>query len=81
MSEAELREAVHDGDLSLWKQALYWVNEERYVTCSPDLKEATTNDLPPVAQWEYVGTMRFSQIPESVRANAIISNLSRPPPD
>lgn len=81
MSEAELREAVHDGDLSLWQQALYWVHEERYTTCSPALREATTNDLPPVAQWEYVSTMRFSQIPESVRANAIISNLSRPPPD
>jgi hypothetical protein len=80
MSEAELREVVTDGDLSLWKQALYWVHEERYVTCSPDLKETTDNEYPPVAQWEYVGTMRFSQIPESVRNNAIVSNLSRPPP-
>jgi hypothetical protein len=80
MSESELKEVVNSGDLSLWKQALYWVHEERYVTCSPDLKETTDNEYPPVAQWEYVGTMRFSQIPESVRNDALIATSSRPPP-
>lgn len=71
---ADLRERIEDGDLSLWKQALYWATERRYMTCSPSLRPTDDAgdglDLPHVTTWEFVGVARYEQIPAHVRQSA-----------
>jgi len=70
----DLRARLDAGDLSLWKQALYWATERQYVTCSPSLRE--TDDagddggLPHITQWQFVGTARYDEIPAHVRQSA-----------
>lgn len=82
MTETQLRNEVESGNVHLWKQALYWVHEERYITCSPCLKESNDDDdgLPHVTEWEYIGSARFHQIPNSVVENAVIGRRGAPPP-
>ena len=71
---ADLRARLDAGDLSLWRQALYWATERQYVTCSPSLRE--TDDagddggLPHITQWQFVGTARYDEIPAHVRQSA-----------
>lgn len=72
---ADLRARLDAGDLSLWKQALYWATERQYVTCSPSLRDTDTADaddggLPHITQWQFVGTARYSEIPAHVRQSA-----------
>jgi len=69
LDESELWEKVEDGDLRMWRHALFWVTQKQYVSCSESLRESDDgdgDDLPYAPEWEYVGTMRFDQIPESV---------------
>ena len=74
---AELRDLLEAGDLSLWKQALYWATESRYITCSPSLKSTDSDDgdgdsdpLPHIKRWQFVGTARYDEIPAHVRQSA-----------
>jgi hypothetical protein len=70
---SDLRERIEAGDLSLWKQALYWATERRYMTCSPSLRDtddAGDGDLPHVTTWEFVGVARYDEIPAHVRQSA-----------
>lgn len=77
---SELREKVESGDVSLWRQALYWATEKQYYTCSPSLRESKDGDtLPHISQWEFVGTAEYQNIPAHVRDNAIVAD--KPPPD
>ena len=79
---ADLRERVEDGEISAWRQALYWATERQYYTCSPSLKRSTSGDgdgLPHVSTWEFVGTAEYHQIPAHVRQAASFGD--RPPPD
>jgi len=44
----ELRDRVANGDLSLWRQALYWATERQYVSHGSSLREETDREsLPP----------------------------------
>ena len=77
---ADLRGRLEDGDVSAWRQALYWATERRYYTCSPTLKPATSggDDLPHVTTWRFVGTAEYHEIPAHVRQGATFGD--RPPP-
>ena len=79
-SAAELKDRLEDGDLSLWRQALYWATESRYYSCSPSLKRprGDGDDLPHVTTWRFVGTAEYNQIPAHVRRAASFGD--RPPP-
>jgi len=75
----ELRDRVEDGDLSAWRQALYWATERQYYTCSPSLKRSTPDDdLPHVPVWEFVGVAEYADLPGHVRRRATFTD--RPPP-
>jgi hypothetical protein len=72
---ADLQDRLDDGDLSGWKQSLYWATERQYVTCSPSLK-ATDDDgdgddgdpeLPHITKWQFIGVSRYEDIPAHVR--------------
>ena len=79
---SDLRGRVEDGEISAWRQALYWVTERQYYTCSPSLKRSTSGDgdgLPHVSTWRFVGTAEYHQIPAHVRQAASFGD--RPPPD
>ena len=79
---AELRERVEDGEISAWRQALYWATERQYYTCSPSLKPSRGDDgdgLPHVSTWSFVGVAEYHQIPAHVRQAATFAD--RPPPD
>ena len=81
-SAAELRDSLEDGEISLWRQALYWATESRYYSCSPSLKASRGgegDDLPHVTTWRFVGTAEYNQIPAHVRQAATFGD--RPPPD
>ena len=80
-SAAELRDSLEDGEISLWRQALYWATESRYYSCSPSLKASRGgegDDLPHVTTWRFVGTAEYNQIPAHVRQAASFGD--RPPP-
>ena len=80
-SAAELRDSLEDGEISLWRQALYWATESRYYSCSPSLKASRGgegDDLPHVTTWRFVGTAEYNQIPAHVRRAASFGD--RPPP-
>jgi hypothetical protein len=52
----DVRDAAESGDVSLWRQALYWATERQYYSCSSSLKPDTDdNRLPHITQWEFVG--------------------------
>jgi hypothetical protein len=75
MDESELWEAVEDGDIELWRHALFWVTQKQYVSCSGSLKESESDDgdeLPYVPEWEYVGTAKYEQIPRHIIENATV---------
>jgi hypothetical protein len=79
MDAGDLRDAVEDGDISLWRQALYWATERQYCSCSPSLKDTDDGDsLPFVKRYEFVGVAQYRDIPAHVRRDAAI--LDRPPP-
>jgi hypothetical protein len=74
-----LEDRVESGDISLWRQCLYWATERQYFTCSPSLKEPTeSGDLPHVSVWRFVGCAKYRDIPAHVRRNATFAD--RPPP-
>jgi hypothetical protein len=76
---ADLRDRLEDGDISAWRQALYWATERRYYTCSPSLKRSTPDDdLPHVPVWEFVGVAEYADLPAHVRQGATFGD--RPPP-
>ena len=79
-SAAELKDRIEDGEISLWRQALYWATESRYYSCSPSLKASRDgdDDLPHVTTWRFVGTAEYNQIPAHVRQSATFGD--RPPP-
>ena len=68
----ELRDRLDDGDVHLWRQALYWATERQYYTCSPSLRATDNGDdaLPHVTEWEFVGVARLEQIPSHVAQSA-----------
>jgi hypothetical protein len=79
MDAGDLVDAVEDGDLELWRQALYWATERQYYSCSPSLKDSGDSDgLPHVKRYEFVGVAQYRDIPAHVRRDAAI--LDRPPP-
>ena len=79
MDAGDLRDAVEDGDISLWRQALYWASERQYCSCSPCLKDSGDSDGPPhVKRYEFVGVAQYRDIPAHVKRDAAI--LDRPPP-
>jgi len=72
------------GDLD-WRVALYWAygRQARVVTRSPSLRESPGDDLAPIKKWEYVGTARLEEMPQSVVSRAIVRTASGgtiPPP-
>ena len=73
LDESELWELVESGDLDLWRHALFWVTQKRYVSCSESLRESDDgDDLPYAPAWEYVGTMGFEQVPSYVLEKATV---------
>jgi hypothetical protein len=79
MDAGDLVDAVEDGDLELWRQALYWATERQYCSCSPSLKDSGDSDgLPHVKRYEFVGVAQYRDIPAHIRRDAAI--LDRPPP-
>ncbi len=79
MDAGELREAAESGDVSYWRQALYWATGRQHVSCSPSLKDSGDSDgLPHVKRYEFVGVAQYRNIPAHVRRDAAI--LDRPPP-
>jgi hypothetical protein len=78
----DVRDAAESGDVSLWRQALYWATERQYYSCSPSLKPDTDdNRLPHVTVWEFVGVAQYRELPGHVRANARVLARGWPPPD
>jgi len=82
MSERQLVDHVASDDLDLWEQSLYWVHECQYVSCSPSLKDESSDDseLPHVTRWEYVGSARYNQIARGVLERATVYNRGGCPP-
>lgn len=79
MDAGDLRDAVGDGDISLWRHALYWATGRQYCSSSPSLKDSGDSDgLPHVKRYEFVGVAQYRDIPAHVRRDAAI--LDRPPP-
>jgi hypothetical protein len=79
MDAGDLRDAVEDGDLSLWRHALYWATGRQYCSCSGYLKDSGDSDgLPHVKRYEFVGVAQYRDIPAHIRRDAAI--LDRPPP-
>ena len=76
----DLQERLKNGDVSLWRQALYWATERQYYTCSPSLRksDAVDSGLPHVTVWEFVGVCRYRDIPAHVRESATFD--VEPPP-
>jgi hypothetical protein len=78
----DVRDAAESGDVSLWRQSLYWATERQYYSCSPSLKPDTDDEgLPHITQWEFVGVAEYRDIPGHVRANATVLSRGWPPPD
>jgi hypothetical protein len=76
---SELQDMVGSGDVSLWRQVLYWAYEKQYLSYSNSLKESKDDgELTDIKQWDYVGTAEYKQIPTQVRRNAIVVNKSQP---
>ena len=79
---ADLRGRVENGEISAWRQALYWATERQYYTWSPSLKPSRGDDgdgLPHVSTWSFVGVAEYHEIPAHVRQAATFGD--RPPPD
>lgn len=77
---ADLRDRLQGGDLSLWRQSLYWATDRRYYSCSPSLRRPTAGDSGDSATtWVFVGVAEYNQIPGHVRDNMRFH--TRPPPD
>jgi hypothetical protein len=81
----ELRDRLDDGDLSLWRQALYWATERQYYTCSHSLKQSTADSDDGKGsgwtEWEFIGVRQYDEIPGSVRLEATQPFYTvRPPP-
>jgi hypothetical protein len=77
----ELRDHVESGDVTPWRQVLYWATERRYFTCSPSLRETDGDGgdgLPTVKQWEFIGTAVYSDIPAHIKQEATF-NVDPPP--
>jgi hypothetical protein len=80
----ELQERLDDGDLSLWRQALYWATERQYVTCSTSLKErdCASDDgdetLAERAGWQFIGVRKYDEIPATVKQRSTFCGM--PPP-
>jgi hypothetical protein len=89
----DLADRADAGDVSLWKQALYWYTERRYWSGSDALTHGEDADdgedaLPYVSRWEYVGTFHADDIPARVLRDLISGSTSpddgeedAPPPD
>ena len=77
---SDVRDRLEDGDISAWRQALYWATESRYYSCSPSLKRPRSDDggLPHITTWRFVGVAEYHQIPAHVRQVATFGD--RPPP-
>lgn len=83
MSPAELQEQVENGDIHMWRQALYWATGKQYYSCSPDLKKSNDGDdvedeQGDVTIWEFVGVARYEDIPAHVRQQGSFGGI--PPP-
>jgi hypothetical protein len=80
----ELAESIDGGDLSLWKQALYWASGKQLWTASAGLQSPADAEsvvdpgLPAVPQYEYVGTSYYADLPGYIKRNGEL--LGRPPP-
>jgi hypothetical protein len=80
MSPGEIQKQVENGDVHLWRQALYWATEKQYYSCSASLKKSKDGDtLPHVTVWSFVGVADYSSIPSHVVNNAV--RIDKPPPD
>ena len=80
----DLMDRYDAGDLD-WRVALYWAygRQAQVVTRSPSLRESDDDGLSHVKRWQYVGTARLSDMPQSVVSRAMIRTASGgtiPPP-
>jgi hypothetical protein len=80
---AEVRDRLEDGDVSGWRQALYWATGRRYYSCSPSLRRDTGSDgddgLPHVSEWEFVGSAEYGDLPAYIRQEAAFVGGVPPP--
>lgn len=80
----DLGDRLAAGDLSLWKQSLYWATEQQYMTCSTGLKPTDSGDsgdsLPEITEWEFIGVRQYDEIPATVKQKCTFATKSRPPP-
>ena len=87
MTAGEVSDAVDSGDLSLWRQALYWASGKQLWTASEGLQ--STSDaasvvdpgLPAVSQYEYVGTAYYADLPGYIKRTGELLGRPPPPPD
>jgi len=76
MTADELSAEIDEGDLSLWRQALYWASGKQLWTSSEDLQSTSDAEsvvdpgLPSVPQYRFVGTSRYADLPGHVKRNA-----------
>jgi hypothetical protein len=79
---SDVWDAADGGDVSLWRQSLYWVTEQQHYSCSPSLKPNTDdNRLPHITVWEFIGVAQSRELLGHVRANAAVLSCGWPPPD
>lgn len=80
MDPSDLGDRVEGGDVSLWRQVLYWATGKQYYTCSPSLRRPTAgDDLPHITQWRFIGAATYHELPAHVRRQARFGGLPPPP--
>lgn len=78
---SDLRDRVESGDVSMWRQILYWATERQYYTASPSLKDSPeSDDLPHITKWRFVGVAKYRDIPAHVRDRATFEGIPPPGP-
>jgi hypothetical protein len=78
---SDLRDRVESGDVSMWRQILYWATERQYFTCSPSLRDSGgSDDLPHITKWRFVGVATYRNIPAHVRDRATFEGIPPPGP-
>ncbi|MEZ3165703.1 hypothetical protein [Halorubrum miltondacostae] len=80
-SPEELKQMATDGNLTMWRQAMFFATGKQYYTASESLEtDAEDDSSGSKYSWVYLGTCRFEQIPQYVLDDAIVCRKGRPPP-
>ena len=76
----ELLEKYENGEID-WRVVLYWAygQKAQTVSCSPTLKDPDNTDIKE-PYWEYVGTAKYRDIPQSITQKAVIRTKDGAPP-